>query len=79
VPLIVTELDQQRKRRASRRKARYRRVRQTDGTYATFYFFDVASEDFATDFTKAFQSAVNKARKENRRVIGTADVEPRQN
>lgn len=72
----ITALDDGRKRSGQRRKRRYHRVKKADGTIETIYRLDVASADFGVDFGLVFQSAVNKARRDNKKVIGTADVEP---
>ncbi len=72
----ITTLDADRKRSGQRRKRRYQRVRTSDGTIETLYRLDVASADFGLDFALVFQSAVNKARRENKRVLGTTDIEP---
>ena len=74
--IVVTQLNAEKKRKARSRKARYRRIRQPDGRVETIYTIDLASPDFGVDFGKVFQSAVNKARRENKLVIGAADVEP---
>lgn len=75
--VIVTALDAERKRSARRRKLRYSRVRTSDGKTEAVYHLDFGGADFASDFSKVFQSAVNKARKENRKLLGMPDVEPK--
>jgi len=72
----ITALDADRKRSGRRRKRKYHRVRTPDGKIEFIYRLDVASDNFGTDFAMVFQSAVNKARRENKRVLGAADVEP---
>jgi hypothetical protein len=76
VEIIIKALDAENKRSSKRRKVRYERVRSADGTIETRYRLDFAAADFGTTFGMVFQSAVNKARRENKRVIGAADVEP---
>ena len=74
--IIVKALDAETKRSAKRRKLRYERVRAADGTIETRYRVNYGDADFGTTFAMVFQSAVNKARRENKKLIGTADVEP---
>lgn len=75
--IIVKALDAETKRSSKRRKLRYERVRAADGTIETRYRVDFGDADFGTTFAMVFQSAVNKARRENRKLIGAADVEPK--
>lgn len=75
--IIVKALDAETKRSSNRRKLRYERIRATDGSIETRYRVDFGDADFGTTFAMVFQSAVNKARRENRKLIGTADVEPK--
>ena len=72
----ITALDADRKRARSNRKRQYKRVRSADGKIETIYRLDVTSAEFGIDFAMVFQSAVNKARRENKRVLGTTDLEP---
>lgn len=74
--IIVKALDAETKRSSKRRKLRYERVRAADGTIETRYRIDYGNADFGTTFAMVFQSAINKARRENKKLIGTADVEP---
>ena len=74
--VVVTAVDANRKRSARRRKIWYKRVRSPEGKLETVYKLDIADKDFADQFTGVFQRAVNKARRENRKVLGKADVEP---
>lgn len=75
--IIVKALDAETKKSAKRRKLRYERVRASDGTIETRYRVDFGAADFGTTFAMVFQSAINKARRENRKLIGAADVEPK--
>jgi hypothetical protein len=72
----VTAVDADRKRSARRRKLHYTRVRSAEGKVETIYRLDVADESFADQFSGVFQRAVNKARRENRKILGKADLEP---
>ena len=74
--IVVTAVDANRKRSARRRKIRYQRIRSSEGKYETIYTLDVADKNFADQFTGVFQRAVNKARRENRKILGKADLEP---
>lgn len=73
----ITALDAGRKRSGKGRKRRYHRVKTSDGKFENIYRLDVASADFGVDFGLVFQSAVNKARRENKKVLGATDVEPK--
>jgi hypothetical protein len=75
--LVVTNLDADQKRSAGKRKLPYKRVRTADGKIEALSRVDFAGPDVASQFSKAFQRAVNKARRENKKLIGTADVEPK--
>ena len=72
----ISAVNADRKRSSRRRKRRYHRVTTADGTIETLYRLDLTSSDFGSDFALVFQSAVNKARRENKKLIGTTDVEP---
>lgn len=74
--IVVTDLDAKRKRSAKRRKVRFRRLRTAEGKYEMVYSLDFSSAGFADQFSLVFQRAVNKARRENKQLIGTADLEP---
>jgi hypothetical protein len=75
--VIVKALDAETRRATKRRKLRYERVRAADGTIETRYRVDFADDNFGATFAMVFQRAVNKARRENKKVIGAADVEPK--
>lgn len=61
---------------ARKLKVPFKVVENEDGKRARIYTLDIASPDFGDAFEQVFQSAVNKARRENKRVIGTPDVAP---
>lgn len=75
--VIVKALDAETRRASNRRKLRYERVRAADGTIETRYRVNFGDANFGSTFAMVFQSAVNKARRENKKLIGTADVEPK--
>jgi hypothetical protein len=50
------------------------RVRDANGKIHTIYRLDAGSGQFDLHFSKAFSLSVAKARKENKRVIGSPDV-----
>lgn len=75
--IIVKALDAETRRSANRRKLRYERVRGADGTIETRYRVDFGDADFGSTFALVFQSAVNKARRENKKLFGAADFEPK--
>jgi hypothetical protein len=73
----ITTVDKDRRRSAKRRKRRYSRVVSPDGQIETRYTLELTSDAFASDVALVFQSAVNKARRENKKILGTPDVEPK--
>lgn len=50
------------------------RVRDENGQIRTVYRLDAGSGQFDVQFSKAFRLSVARARKENKRVTGSADV-----
>lgn len=72
----VRNLDDERKQRTRGLRMRSKRIRRPDGGVETIYSVDLASPTFDIEFSALFQKAVNQARRENKRVIGQADVEP---
>lgn len=63
-------------RKSGKAKPPYRLVRDENGRRRREYRLDLTSPEFGDQFTAAFQSAVTKARKENKEVTGKADFEP---
>ena len=51
-----------------------KRVRDTDGQMKTLRTLDAGSRTFGADLQYVFGKNVAKARRDNKRVIGTADV-----
>lgn len=72
----ITTVAKDRQKSAKRRKRRYSRVVTPTGQIETRYKLELASDAFASDFALIFQSAVNKARRENKKILGAPDVEP---
>lgn len=72
----IANLDDDRKSRMRGMRMRSNRLRRPGGGYETVYSVDLASPTFDVEFSALFQKAVNMARRENKRVIGQADVEP---
>ena len=63
------------KRRAIRTATLHKqRVKDENGQVRTVYRLDAGSGRFDVEFSKAFQLSVAKARKENKRLTGSADV-----
>jgi hypothetical protein len=57
---------------------RVKRVRDPEsGKLVTVRTIEMTSEHFGDAFTEVFKKNVAKARRENKRVLGVADVEPR--
>ena len=51
-----------------------KRVRDSAGQLRTMWTLDAGSPTFGTDLQYVFQKNVNKARRENKRIIGAPDV-----
>ncbi len=62
-----------RKRQAKPASVTEKRVRGADGKMTIFRTIDSASPTFGEDFLYIFRKNVAKARRENKRLIGTAD------
>jgi len=53
-----------------------KRVRRPDGKVVVVREIDANSKTFADDLTYVFQKNVARARRENKRILGTADFVP---
>ncbi len=51
----------------------FQRLRDTEGKLVLHRFVDVRSASFGADFDKVFRSNVRKARRENKRIVGSTD------
>lgn len=49
------------------------RQRDAEGKLSLYRFVDARSASFGADFDKVFRSNVRKARRENKRIVGTTD------
>jgi hypothetical protein len=54
-----------------------KRVRDTAGQVKTLRVLDIGSETFGDDLQYVFGKNVAKARRDNKRIIGTSDVAPK--
>ena len=54
-----------------------KRVRDTAGQVKTLRVLDIGSETFGDDLQYVFGKNVAKARRDNKRLLGTSDVAPR--
>lgn len=50
-----------------------KRLRASDGKVFVFRFIDANSASFGSDFDSVFRSNVRKARRDNKRIVGTRD------
>jgi hypothetical protein len=50
-----------------------KRLRASDGKVFTFRYIDANSASFGSDFDSVFRSNVRKARRDNKRIVGTPD------
>jgi hypothetical protein len=63
--------------KAAARAIGKKRVATPDGKWKTVRTLDVYHPDFDAAYLYAFRSNVAKARRENKRILGVADVVPR--
>lgn len=50
-----------------------KRLRTSDGKLLVFRYIDANSASFGSDFDNVFRSNVRKARRDNKRIVGTLD------
>jgi hypothetical protein len=50
-----------------------KRLRASDGKIVTLRYIDANSASFGSDFDSVFRSNVRKARRDNKRIVGTPD------
>lgn len=53
-----------------------KRIRTSDGKFFVFRYVDANSASFGSDFDSVFRSNVRKARRDNKRIVGTPDRGP---
>lgn len=74
--IVTGKLNERKGGKAASVQLSAKRVRNADGRTQTLYTVDLASPGFERQFSTVFQRAVNKARRENKKVTGSPDVEP---
>lgn len=74
--VVVAKLSQDSRARAKKLRLPAKRVRNSEGKLENVYTIDVASPRFDLEFETVFQRAVNKARRDNKRLTGRTDFEP---
>jgi hypothetical protein len=72
--IVVTSLKSKARSHGSAASVTKKRVRDTDGQLKTLRTLDAGSRTFGEDLGYVFGKNVAKARRENKRTIGTADV-----
>jgi hypothetical protein len=72
--IVVTSLKSKTKTHGSATSVTKKRVKDTDGQVRTLRTLDAGSRTFGDDLGYVFGKNVAKARRENKRTIGTTDV-----
>ncbi|MGH6921274.1 MAG: hypothetical protein ACREJ0_26660 [Geminicoccaceae bacterium] len=72
--VVVTSLKSKSKDRRETTSVTEKRVRDTGGQVKTLRTLDAGSRTFGDDLRYVFSKNVAKARRDNKRAIGTADV-----
>jgi hypothetical protein len=75
--VVVKSLNTGRLGKAAARAIGRKRVATPDGGWKTVRTLDIHHPDFDDAMLYAFRSNVAKARRENKRILGVADVAPR--
>jgi hypothetical protein len=63
--------------KSSRRSPQEKRIVGADGRSRTVLMLDASSPTFGDDLQNVFERNVRKARRDNKRVLGSADFAPR--
>ena len=72
--IVVTSLKSKAGTRGSATSVAKKRVRDTDGRLKTLRTLDAGSHTFGDDLGYVFGKNVAKARRDNKRIVGAADV-----
>ena len=75
--VVFGELEKRRSAKAIARAVGKKSVATSDGGRKTVWTIDAHSPTFADDLRYVFSKNVAKARRENKRILGSADVAPR--
>ena len=75
--VVVKDLNARPLSKAAARAIGKKRVATPDGKWKTVRTLDIHHPDFDDAMLYAFRSNVAKARRENKRILGVADVAPR--
>lgn len=73
--VVVTDLNSSKKKKLRGTDVTKLRVKDGKGGSRTVYRIDAGSPRFDLEFSKAFSLSIARARKENKRVTGQADVD----
>jgi hypothetical protein len=73
----VTKVVVSRLNRRPKVAAKVRHVRGADGRLKTVPTLDAASPSFGEELLSVFARNVRKARRDNKRILGSADIAPR--
>lgn len=76
--IVVKKLEQDAKTKgASKARVQMKRVRDSAGKFVNFRTVDAASETLSGDLTLVFGRNVDRARRENKKILGVRDVPAR--
>lgn len=75
--VVFKSLKSGRTAKAAARAIGKKRVATPDGKWKTVRTLDIHHPDFDEAYLYAFRSNVAKARRENKRILGVADIAPR--
>jgi hypothetical protein len=71
--VILADLTKEKSRKQNKTSVREKRVYRADGTVARVLSVDANSPTFGDDLTYVFEKNVARARRENKRLFGSAD------
>ena len=71
--VIIADMQKERSRRKGKTSVREKRLHRADGTIARVLSIDANSPTFDDDLTYIFERNVAKARRENKKLFGSAD------
>lgn len=77
--VVVTSLKDKRSAKKAASSIVEKRVVGADGRSTTMRTLDAGSRTFGDDLQRVFQKNVSRARRDNKRLLGSADVVPRKN
>jgi hypothetical protein len=71
--VIIADLTKEKARRKAKTSVREKRLHRADGTIARVLSLDANSPTFDDDLTYVFEKNVARARRENKKLFGSAD------